>query len=183
MWNDFKCTINNIVQTHVPSKQTTTKYTNPWTNTNIRRFIRRKQRAFSKARSTHAKRDRDIYKRLQQEAQWEIRRAHRRYMEEIVSESHTKNPKRFWTRVKGRRWWEWHLWELRRLPTQWQGKQSQYTESSVQLCVHPWTGWPAPRQGSQSIPYHAEHHCLWTWSTETSSIPELPQSIRSRWTA
>jgi len=67
MWNDFKCTINNIVQTHVPSKQTTSKYTNPWMNTNIRRLIRRKQRAFSKAKSTHTKRDRDRYKRLQQE--------------------------------------------------------------------------------------------------------------------
>ena len=70
--------------------------------TNIRRFIRRKQRAFSKARLTHTKRDQDRYKRLQKEVQWEIRRAHRRFMEEKVSESHTKNPKRFWAYIKSK---------------------------------------------------------------------------------
>ena len=102
IWNDFKSNINSIITTRVPTKLTASKYSNPWMNTHIKRAIKRKQKAFKKARSTGTKRDRDRYKRLQQEVQWEVRRANRQYMQDIISESQTKNPKRFWSYIKSK---------------------------------------------------------------------------------
>ena len=68
----------------------------------IKRAIRRKHRAYRKSKRTNTKRDRDRYKRLQQHVQWEIRRANRQYMQDIVSESYTDKPKRFWSYVKSK---------------------------------------------------------------------------------
>ena len=99
MWGDFKSTIHRIIEERVPTKLTQARLSIPWMNTKIRRLIKRKQRAHKKARRTGLKRDKDRYKRLQQEAQWETRRAHRQYMQEVSSE-YTESPKRFWSYIK-----------------------------------------------------------------------------------
>jgi len=80
MWYVCKTTITDIITKRVPFKLTCSKYTNPLMNHTIKRTIRRKQKAFKKARKSNSKRDRDRYKRLQKEVQWDTRRARRRYI-------------------------------------------------------------------------------------------------------
>ena len=102
IWSDYKNGLIKIMEDHVPNKMTTSRFTHPWINTEIKRLIRRKRRAYLKARGTNKKRDRDRYKKLQQQTQWEIRRAHQNYMKDIISESLTEKPKKFWSYLKSK---------------------------------------------------------------------------------
>ena len=49
-WNAFKSGIHKAMDTHIPSKLSSSKYRTPWINQPIRRELRRKQRAYNKAR-------------------------------------------------------------------------------------------------------------------------------------
>ena len=103
MWMSFKTKIHSIMEERVPSKISQSRYTHPWMNRKIRRLIRRKQRAHTRSRRTGKKRDKDRYKRLQSEVQLQIRRSHRGYMQEVVSESYKGNNKKFWSYIKSAR--------------------------------------------------------------------------------
>ena len=100
MWNSFKNKIHSIMAERVPTKMTQARYTHPWMNRKIRLLIRRKKRAYRKARRTGKKRDNDRYKRLQSEVQLLIRKSHKGYMQEVVSDSYKGNPKKFWSYIK-----------------------------------------------------------------------------------
>ena len=52
------------------------------------------------ARRTKKKRDRDRYKRLQQDVQRETRKAHKQYMEDVVSDGENRN--KFWSYIKSK---------------------------------------------------------------------------------
>ena len=69
MWDTFKEQVYKTLDRRVPTKLTLARHTHPWMNGNIRRLIRRKQIA-------HKKSDRDRYKRLQQDVQYQVRIAH-----------------------------------------------------------------------------------------------------------
>ena len=102
MWETFKTAIQSIINKRVPSKLSSPKHTNPWINTEIRRAIRRKQRAHCKCRKTNKKRDTDRYRRLQKQVKFMIRMANKRYIETTVDEAYKTNNKRFWAYVKSK---------------------------------------------------------------------------------
>jgi hypothetical protein len=102
MWNDLKSALHGIIDKRVPTKMTAARYSHPWINTNIKRALRRKRRAHSKAKKTQKKKDSDRYKRLQHEARYLIKNASKTYMEETVNEAFTSSPKRFWSFIKSR---------------------------------------------------------------------------------
>ena len=93
MWQNLKTAITTTMEKFVPSKMSSSKHTHPWINTKIRRATRRKQRAHLKAKSTKQKKDWDRYKKIQTSAQKEIRNAHKKYMEDVVSSDMKQNPK------------------------------------------------------------------------------------------
>jgi len=105
LWQALKDAIQNTIDKRVPSKMTQGRHTHPWINTTIRRKINRKQKAHKKARKTKKKRDVDRYKRLQQEVQYEVRQANKKYMED-VSTDYKENSKKFWSFIKskGQEW-------------------------------------------------------------------------------
>lgn len=74
-WDSFRERVTTVMEKHIPSKTTPRRNSNLWINTDIRRAIRRKQRAHKKARDTGKKRDKDRYKRLQAEVRLDIKRA------------------------------------------------------------------------------------------------------------
>ena len=87
----------------VSSKMSPSKYTHPWINTKIHRATHRKQRANRKAKSSRQKKDLDCYKNLQSSAQNEIRYAHKKYKEDVVSSDLKQNPKQFWSFIQSKR--------------------------------------------------------------------------------
>jgi hypothetical protein len=60
-------------------------------NTDIRRKINQKHRAHAKARKTKKKKDKDRYKRLQTEVQYEIRKADKKYMTDVICDKDNTN--------------------------------------------------------------------------------------------
>ena len=100
MWSSFKGRIHTIIDERVPSKMTQARQTHPWMNRSIRRTIRRKQRAHKRSRRTGTKKDKDRYKKLQAEVQFEVRSAHKQYMQDVVSDSYKGNSKKFWSYIK-----------------------------------------------------------------------------------
>ena len=66
-----------------------------WMNTEIQRIIRRRQRAHKKARHSNQKRDIDRYKQLQKEVQYQIRKAHKKYLVDTVSHDFKDDSKKF----------------------------------------------------------------------------------------
>jgi hypothetical protein len=102
-WNNFKKMLLATIQKNVPSKYTEARHSLPWMTGKIKRCIKRKQKAHKKARRTKKKKDRDRYRRLQLEARFLIRDSNRQYMEDVVSENHKGNPKKFWAYVKSKR--------------------------------------------------------------------------------
>ena len=100
MWSSFNAKIHTIIDERVPSKMTQARQTHPWMNRGIRRAIRRQQRAHKRSRRTRTKKDKDRYKKLQAEVQFEVRSAHKQYMQDVVSDSYKGNPKKFWSYMK-----------------------------------------------------------------------------------
>jgi len=100
MWEDFKHEIHKIINNRVPTKLTKPRNTHPWMNTKIRKKINQKHRAHTKARRTKLKRDKDRYKRLQQEVQKDIRRANKQYMTDVISDKDNSN--RLWSYIKSK---------------------------------------------------------------------------------
>ncbi|KAL8615427.1 hypothetical protein ACOMHN_036247 [Nucella lapillus] len=58
-WCGFSERVQKTINKNVPSKTTQGRYSYPWIDTSLRRAIRRKQRAHTKARKTGKKRDQD----------------------------------------------------------------------------------------------------------------------------
>ena len=57
MWTAVKTAITSALDKNVPTKLTSTRHTHPWVNTNLRRLMRKKQRAHRKAKQTGQPRD------------------------------------------------------------------------------------------------------------------------------
>ena len=53
VWLHLKERILETIKNRVPQKKTSSRHTNPWMNTDIKRTIKRKQRADKKSRKTH----------------------------------------------------------------------------------------------------------------------------------
>ncbi|CAG2198251.1 unnamed protein product [Mytilus edulis] len=100
MWKAIKTILEQLIEKHVPTKQTMNRHTHPWINTQTRRAMRRKQRAHSKAKRSNNPSDWEKYKKLKANTQKETRKAHRKYIQDVVSNDFKENPKRFYTYVK-----------------------------------------------------------------------------------
>ena len=103
MWAAFKTSVTSAMDQHVPTKMSSTRRTHPWVNTNLRKLMRKKQRAHRLAKRTRQARDWNRYKKLQAEAQRSTRKAHKGYLEDIVSQDLKENSKRFWPFIKSKR--------------------------------------------------------------------------------
>ena len=103
MWDEFHQHLNSIQSKNVPSKQSRTGHTHPWINTNIRRLIRRRDRAYHKAKASKKDRDWKRYRTLKTEVKRNIRTAHNQYISNIISPDSKQTPKRFWSFIKSKR--------------------------------------------------------------------------------
>ncbi|KAL8610900.1 hypothetical protein ACOMHN_056755 [Nucella lapillus] len=101
-WRGFSERVQKTINKNVPSKTAQGRYSYPWIDTSLRRAIRRKQRAHTKARKTGKKRDQDRYKRLQQEVKDNIKKASHHYLDTVVTDDFKTNSKKLWAYVKSK---------------------------------------------------------------------------------
>ncbi len=104
MWNHFKSGILKSIEDHIPHKLTKTKQDVPWINGDLRKLIRKRDRAHKKKQKSKSPKDAAKFKKLKAEAQRQLRRSYWDYVEEIV-EPNPEQPgnKRFYSFIKHRR--------------------------------------------------------------------------------
>lgn len=81
----------NILDTHVPSKMTSTRRNQSWFNTQTKRVTRRKARAHKKARRTNKEHDWSRYRRLRSEAQRICRQAYNKHISDLIGSDPSSN--------------------------------------------------------------------------------------------
>ena len=88
LWSDFSRKCLELMGKHVPFKETSSRYSQPWINQDLKRlFIRKK--AFNRARMTKKKEDWAAYKKLKKDNQRECRRAYSSHGSNLVSDEQT----------------------------------------------------------------------------------------------
>ena len=90
-----------VLQKHVPSKNTSTRYSQSWCNRTIRRLSRRKRRAYRKAKRTNKYKDWARFKSLQKTNRKECKRAHDDYVNSMVTDG--GNKKKLYSFVKNKK--------------------------------------------------------------------------------
>ena len=103
MWKFINQSLLQILNKHVPSKMSSTRFHQPWITGEIKRLSRRKKRAYKKARRTQDPRDQDRYMSLKRQTKKACKDAYRSYLHNIISPDQTANPKRFWSFIKGKK--------------------------------------------------------------------------------
>lgn len=103
MWRDIKDFLLQLMDKHVPSKMSTTRFNQPWITTAIKRMSRRKKRSFLKARDSGTAEDFSRYRRLKKECTSACKEAYNKYLTDIISPDATANPKRFWSFINSKR--------------------------------------------------------------------------------
>ena len=92
LWMKFKSKCINTIQTHVPSKYTSTRFSQPWCNRKIRRLSRRKKRAHRVAKRSQKSDDWGRFKKIQQENRKTCKTSYNKYINNMISED-TNNKK------------------------------------------------------------------------------------------
>ena len=103
IWNDFKNAMSVIITDLVPSKISRKRPSNPWMTTDIKRLLRRRQNAFSRARHTNKTKDWARYKQLKTTVQREARKAHDQYVDNTIFGDMKNNTKQFWSYLKSKK--------------------------------------------------------------------------------
>ena len=103
IWNQLKQGIDNIINTNLPSKQSSVTFTNSWVNTTIKKLSRCKKKAYSKSQRSNSEQDWTKYKRLKSLSQKTTRQADDKYLYDIISPKLKDNNKQFHSYIKSRK--------------------------------------------------------------------------------
>ncbi|MCG8034813.1 MAG: hypothetical protein JAZ03_21935, partial [Candidatus Thiodiazotropha taylori] len=101
LWSTFKTTCISIMDEQVPTKQTSSRFNQPWINRKLKRLTRRKKRAYMRSKKSGTQEHQDAYKQLQKDTQRECKKAYNTYVEDLVSTD--RNPKKLYTFINGKR--------------------------------------------------------------------------------
>ena len=101
MWKEITTYLSNIIDKHVPSKMTTTRFNQPWITREIKQLSRRKKKSFKKA--SLSSKHRRYYQQLKKKTQNACRIAYNNYVTNIITPESTSNPKRFWSFITSKR--------------------------------------------------------------------------------
>ncbi|XP_072169454.1 uncharacterized protein [Diadema setosum] len=103
MWDNFKNSLLHLMEKHVPSKMTSTRFSQPWITRSLKQLTRRKKRCFDRAKASNTPEDYTKYLAVKKQTRKACRDAYHKYVEDIVSPDSTTNPKRFWSFINSKR--------------------------------------------------------------------------------
>jgi len=93
--------LDKVVQDHVPSKISRSKFHQPWICTQLKRLSRQKYRAWKKAKRSKKSNDWKRYKKLKKQTQVANRKAYFSYVSDMVSDSSDR--KKLWRLIKNKK--------------------------------------------------------------------------------
>ena len=99
-WNNFKDMIFEMTNRHVPSRMVKNRKEAPWLNREIKRKISKRRRLYNKAKATQNENDWKAYRKLRNEVNSLVDKAHNNYCKYLFDDSHCNNRKRFWSLIK-----------------------------------------------------------------------------------
>ena len=102
IWSNFKRIVATSMDL-VPSKLTSTRFTQPWVTRTCKQYIRRKQRAYNRAKSTGLQSDWKSFKTLTNEPRKECKRAYNIYVSDCICPDLKNNPKIFFSFIKSKK--------------------------------------------------------------------------------
>ncbi|XP_072020312.1 uncharacterized protein [Amphiura filiformis] len=95
--------LDQVIEEHVPSKLSSTRYSQPWFNSSTKSASRRKARAFKKARRTGRIKDWKRFRHLKKESQKSCRLTYNQYVYDIVCSAPGSSNKKLGALVKSKR--------------------------------------------------------------------------------
>ena len=102
LWMQITTELHRVLDLFVPTKFTSTRFSQPWINGNIKALSRRKKRAFKQARRSKKQKDWIKYKNLKKSMQRECRSTYHTFISDMLNDEDGK-PKRFWSYIKSTR--------------------------------------------------------------------------------
>ena len=102
-WSFFKQSISDAISNHVPTKTVSGRYKLPWITVHIKRLIRRKQRAFCKAKKSGTEEHWQKYRTLRKAVQTQTRKAHWDYLNGLLDPAEDRQSKNLWRYLKSQR--------------------------------------------------------------------------------
>ena len=105
LWKTFKEGLLLGIKTFIPHKTTKSRESCPWIDADLKRLLRRRDRAYSSSKKTGKIKDESRFQSLKKLSQLKLRRAYWKYIEGIVTpKEDDRSPfdslKRFWTYIK-----------------------------------------------------------------------------------
>ncbi|XP_072051476.1 uncharacterized protein [Amphiura filiformis] len=85
--------LGSLVDSHVPSKTSSSRYSQCWFDTTTKRMCRKKARAFKKARHTNKARDWRRYHNIKKQTQQTCRQTYNQYLSDIIDSDPDGNKK------------------------------------------------------------------------------------------
>lgn len=89
LWENFSSTLNNLTDKWIPSKQSSIRNHLPWVNQDIKKLIRRRNRAFTKVKKTSSSSDRKKFLDLKHLVRKKVKEAYNQYLEHILNLNNT----------------------------------------------------------------------------------------------
>ena len=102
LWDSFKGTCHRALEL-VPRKHTSRSIKYPWITRHIKRLSNKKQRLYNRARHSGLQSDWLAYRDMKKLIQNECRKAHDKYVANMLTTSNDHANKRFWSYIKGKR--------------------------------------------------------------------------------
>ena len=103
MLDNIKTTLLQLMERHVPSKMTSTRFSQPWITRSLKQLTRRKRRSYNRAKNSNDTEDNERYLALKKQRKKACTSAYHKYVEDIVSPDSTTNPKRFQSFINSKR--------------------------------------------------------------------------------
>ncbi len=103
LWDTFRTFCTETMAANVPSKTTSSRFSQPWINQNIKRLSRRKKRAYRRARASQDTKDKERYMELQKQTHQEVKRAYNNYINDMVNPETGTNPKKLYSFINSKR--------------------------------------------------------------------------------
>jgi hypothetical protein len=102
MWGSFRKLVETSMK-FVPSKLSSTRFSQPWVTKSCKRLSRRKKRAYNRARRTTLQSDWDKFKALTKETRTTCKQAFNKYVRDCICPDINKNRKRFFSFIKSKK--------------------------------------------------------------------------------
>ena len=102
-WRIISRHLTQTIDNLVPSKMSTTRFNQPWITRQLKRLARKKSRSYKKAKQSDDPRDWQQYKTLKKQMQFDCRKTHQKYVDDMICGDMANNPNKFWSYIKSKR--------------------------------------------------------------------------------